>query len=52
MAAPAMPRNWQEEEGTYIRLLKRGLGGGEVGHPTRGRVRILDPPGQGWRRWI
>jgi len=46
MAAPAMPRNWQEEEGTYIRLLKRCLGGGEVGHPTRGRLRILDPPGR------
>jgi hypothetical protein len=52
MAAPAMPCNWQEEEGTYIRLLKRSLGGGEVGHPTRGRLRILDPPGRVWRRWI
>jgi len=26
IAAPAMPRNWQEDEGTYIRLLKRCLG--------------------------
>jgi hypothetical protein len=26
MAALAMPRNWQEEEGTYSRLLKRCFG--------------------------
>jgi hypothetical protein len=52
MAAPAMPRNWQEERGTYIRLPKRRLGGGEVGHPTRRDREFWIPPVGVWRRWI
>jgi hypothetical protein len=47
MAAPAMPRDWQEERGTYIRLPKRRLGGGKVGHPTRGD-REFWLPGRGF----